>query len=207
MKRFSNFVVILVTAVAVSACGGQPAAPTLSAVDVQATAVAAAFTMIAETEAAIPTATPLPPTETATQTPLPTDTPPPLPTLNATLTSPTAPVAANTSTGGDPCATRVLAPKKGRATVIRVVNDSKATVRVSMYLQETAAHGECGYRSFDLTKNNDIVFTDLVQGCYWLWAWNIDNKEQINSSGSGCINNPDKWTFTISSNHVKFDGP
>jgi hypothetical protein len=207
MKRFSNFVVILVTAVAVSACGGQPAAPTLSAVDVQATAVAAAFTMIAETEASIPTATPLPPTETATQTPLPTDTPPPLPTLNVTLTSPTVPVAANTSTGGDPCATRVLAPKGGRETIIRVVNTTKVTVTVSMYLNETASHGECGYRSFQLSKNDDIVYTDLVQGCYNLWAWSNDSKTKFNSSGYGCINNPDKWTFEVTAEHVKFLGP
>ena len=44
MKRLSIFVPVLVTTLIISACGGQPAAPTLSAVDVQSTAVAAAFT-------------------------------------------------------------------------------------------------------------------------------------------------------------------
>jgi hypothetical protein len=106
-------------------------------------------------QAAIPTATPLPPTETPTQTPLPTDTPLPLPTLNVTLTSTTAPVGNNT--GGDPCATRVLSPSKGRETMIRVVNTTNVTITVSMYLNETASHGECGYRGFTLSKNNDIA--------------------------------------------------
>jgi hypothetical protein len=210
MKRLSIFTVIVVATLIVSACGAEPAAPTMSAVDVQNTAVAAAMTMIGETQAAIPTDTPLPPTETPTQTPLPTDTAIALPTLNVTLTSTTAPVSNNNSTGGgtDPCATRVLAPSKGRATIIRVVNTTKVSVRVSMYLNETASHGECGYRGFDLAKNNDIVFDDLVQGCYNLWAWSLDNRNAFQvASGSSCINNPDKWTFEIRENTIKFVGP
>ena len=141
MKHLSIFTLILVATVILSACGAEPPPPTMNAADVQNTAIAAASTMVAQTQAAVPTATPLPPTETATQTSLPTDTPLPLPTLNVTLTSTTAPVSNNT--GGDPCATRVLSPEKGRETVIRVVNTTNVTVTVSMYLEETAAHGEC----------------------------------------------------------------
>src|SRR5215217_6233828 len=109
MKRLSILTVLVVATLIVSGCGAAPATPTMSAVDVQNTAVAAAMTMIGETQAAIPTDTPLPPTEIPSQTPLPTDTPLPLPTLNVTLTSTTAPVSNNS--GGDPCATRVLSPK------------------------------------------------------------------------------------------------
>src|SRR5215217_5959295 len=117
MKRFS-LLTVAILAMIISACG-TPAAPTMNGADIQNTAVAAAFTMVAQTQAAVPTATPLPPTEAPTQTPLPTDTPLPLPTLNVTLTSTTAPVSNNNSSGGtDPCATRVLAPKQGRSTVI-----------------------------------------------------------------------------------------
>lgn len=206
MNRLSIFTVIVLTALVLSACGAEPPPPTMNAADVQNTAVAAAMTMIAETQAAVPTATPLPPTDTPTQTPLPTDTAVPLPTLNVTLTSTTAPTSS--SAGGDPCANRVLAPKKGRATIIRVVNTTNVTVRVSLYLNETAAHGECGYRGFDLAKNNDIVYEDLVQGCYNLWAWSLDNKKAFQvASGSSCINNPDKWTFEVRENTIKFAGP
>jgi hypothetical protein len=207
MKRFSFFTVTVLAGLILSACGA-PAAPTMNPVDVQSTAQAAAMTMVAETQAAVPTATSVPPTETPTETPLPlpTDTPASLPTLAVTLTSTTAPASNNS--GGDPCATRVLSPKQGRETVIRVVNTTKSTVRVSMYLNETASHGECGYRGFDLTKNNDIVYSDLVQGCYNLWAWSLDNKNAFQvSSVTSCINNSDKWTFEIREDTIKFVGP
>ena len=203
MKRLPIFTLILIVTVVLSACGAEPPPPTMNAADVQNTAIAAASTMVAQTQAAVPTATPLPPTETATQTSLPTDTPLPLPTLNVTFTSTTAPVSNNT--GGDPCATRVISPEKGRETVIRVVNTTNVSVTVSMYLEETAAHGECGYRSFQLSKNNDIVFTDLVQGCYSLWAFS--SSSDVNARGGGCINNPDKWTFEVREAMIKFTGP
>ena len=203
MKRLS-ILTILVLAMLISGCGAEPPPPTINAADVQNTAIAAAMTMVAQTQAAIPTATLPPPTETPTETPLPTDTPLPLPTLNVTFTSTTAPVS-NNAGGGDPCATRVLSPERGRETVIRVVNTTKVTVTVSMYLNETAAHGECGYRSFQLTKNNDIVYTDLVQGCYDLWAFS--SSSDVNARGGGCINNPDKWTFEIREDMIKFTGP
>ena len=203
MKPFSILTVIAAGALLISACGA-PAAPTVNPADVQNTAIAAALTMVAQTQAAIPTPTPLPPTETPTQTLAVTDTPLASPTLAVTL----APTLPPTSTpGGDPCANRQLSPAKGRETKIRVWNTTNVPITVSMYLNETAAHGECGWRSFNLAKNNDIVFTDLVQGCYNLWAWSDDPKGKFNSSGGGCINNDDKWTFEVNTATVKFVGP
>jgi hypothetical protein len=207
MKRFSTLTVAVI-AMLISACGA-PAAPTMQAVDVQNTAVAAAFTMVAETQAAIPTATPLPPTEPPTQTPLPTNTPLPLPTsaTSAVISSPTTASVSSNNSGGDPCATRVLSAPEGRETVIRVVNTTKLGVTVSLYLNETASKGACGYRSFTLAKNNDIVYTDLVQGCYNLWAWSDNAPGKFTSSGYGCINNSDKWTFEVRADTIKFVGP
>jgi len=204
MKRFKIPSFIAVITMMISACGAQ-AAPTLSAADVQLTAVAAAFTIVAETQAAIPTATPLPPTETASPTPLPTNTSVSLPTLEATFT----PAAVAATAGGDPCATRVLSwSPKGRATVIRIVNTAKAAVNVSLYLNETQDHNECGYRAYNLSPRNDVVISDLVQGCYNLWAWSSDPNVAVNAaSDTSCINNPDKWTFEISADRIKFLGP
>jgi hypothetical protein len=203
MKSFSTFTALLSIALILSACGA-PAAPTANPVDVQNTAIAAAMTMIGQTQAAMPTNTSLPPTETLTPTLAVTDTPLASPTLEVTL----APTLPPTSTpGGDPCATRPLSPQRGKETVIRVWNTTKVAVTVSMYLNETAAHGECGWRSFNLAKNNDIVFTDLVQGCYELYAWSDDPKGRFRSSGGGCINNSDKWTFEVNTATVKFVGP
>ena len=203
MNRFSILTVIVAITMIISACGAE-APPTMNAADVQSTAVAAAFTMVAQTQAAIPTNTPLPPTIAATQTPLPTNTPLALPTSEV-LASPTAAQASNSNV--DPCDTRVLGSPKGKATVIRIWNTTKVAVTVSLYLNETEGHGECGYRSYRLAKNADVVITDLVYGCYNLWAWSDDPKGKFNSSGYGCINNPDKWTFEVKTATIKFVGP
>jgi hypothetical protein len=204
MKQLPLITVLAAFTMIISACGA-PAAPTVNPVEVQNTAVAAALTMVAETQAAVPTMTPLPPTALPTETSLPTLTPLPLPTLGATLPATVAPATAGS--GVDPCANRQLSPKKGRETTIRVVNGTRVTITVSMYLNETEGAGECGWRSFNLSRNNDIVFTDLVQGCYNLWAWSDDPKGRFRSSGGGCINNPDKWTFEVTDAVIKFNGP
>jgi hypothetical protein len=206
MKQFKILQILFVLVIIVSACAPQ-AAPTMNSADVQSTAVAAAFTMVAETQAALPSPTPLPPTNTPTLTPMATDTPVPLPTLAVSLTSTSAPVSSGSDSGADPCANRVLSGSpKGRETVIRIANLTKSQVTVSLYLNETEGHGECGYRSYSLSKNNDVVISDLVQGCYSLWAWSTNNND-VNAGGGGCINNPDKWTFEIRESAIKFVGP
>ena len=200
--KYINRITLLILIIALSTGCGTEAPPTMSGADVQSTAIAAAFTIVAETQAAIPTSTPLPPTETPTSTPLPTNTSLSLPTLAATLTS----VPAAGSGSGDPCATRVLGAPLGKSTVIRIVNTVKQPVTVSLYLNETASHNECGYRGYNLSQRGSVVITDLVVGCYNLWAWSTGDKP-FNSSGYGCINNPDKWTFEINEATIKFIGP
>ena len=203
MSRLKSVSTILI-AVLLSACGAQ-ATPTINPVDVQNTAVAGAFTLVAETQAALPTVTPVPPTETATQTqtPLPTNTPLTLLTSATTLT-PVA-VAASTSTaGGDPCLTRILSwSPKGRPANIHIINTTRAVITISLYLNETADHFECGYRVYEIGSRSDVFITDLVQGCYTLWAFNNDQRTPVNAYGFGCINNPDKWTIEISQDRVK----
>jgi len=204
MKHIVFPSLLIVIVFIVSACGAQPV-PTVSAADVQHTAEAAAFTMVAQTQAAIPTATPLPPTETPTQTPLPTETSLALPTLEV---SPTTASSNTSNSNADPCATRVLSHSpRGRETIIRIANMTRAPVTVSLYLNETASAGECGYRSYSLSRSGDVVITDLVQGCYNLWAWGDAQNVHVNSAGYGCINNSDKWTFEINEGTIKFVGP
>lgn len=193
--------IIVIAAMVITACGAEPE-PTMSPVDVQFTAVAAAFTIVAETQAAIPTATPLPPTETPTQTPLATNTPLEQPTLAASLTS--APPTA--AAGGDPCDNRILSSApNGRPTKLNIINTTKMDITVSVYLNETADKGECGWWTFNLGRKGNLVRDTLVQGCYNIWAWSQDGK--VNSNGSGCPNNNDKWSFEISASNIKFVGP
>ena len=203
MKRFSTLTIVILVAMIIGACGAEPA-PTVNPADIGSTAQAAALTIIAQTQAAVPTNTLPPPTETPTQTPAVTNTVFVLPTQEVALVaSPTTAPA-----GGDPCATRVIGKPKGDLTKIRIWNSTNGPAVVSLYLNETKGHGECGYRSYNLAKNGDVVITDLVYGCYNLWAWSGDGaKEKFNSSGYGCVNNPDKWTFEITKAVIKFTGP
>jgi hypothetical protein len=200
MKHIS-IIAASVAVIILSACGAQAApTPAFNAQDVQNTAVAAAVTIVAQTQAAIPTATLLPPTDIPTETALPTDTPPALPTPEAVFTS--APVSQ--PSGGDPCASRVLsASPKGISTIISIVNTTKANITISLYLNETKSHGECGWRSYTLSKNGSVVISDLIQACYNLWAWSNDPKIHFNvASGTSCITSPQKWTFKISASTI-----
>ena len=80
----------ILLALLISACAPK-AAPTMNPADVQHTAEAAAFTMVAQTEQSNPTNTPIPPTASAS------------PTLPATLTSiPSRQAGANLSAICDP---------------------------------------------------------------------------------------------------------
>src|SRR5215212_11610717 len=120
MKYFSILTPVLTIALILSACGARAAqaTPTISAVEIQSTAAVVAFTIVAEAQAAIPTATPLPPTATITNTPIPTETFLPSPSP-LTLT----PASNGNSGGTDPCVNKVLpATLQGAPVKIRINN-------------------------------------------------------------------------------------
>lgn len=200
MKRFSIPTQVLVVTLIISACGGQ-ITPTVVPVDLQGTAVASALTLLAETQAALPTATPPSPTATLTNTPAFTPTIPPLPTLGATFT----PIPGGTSGPVDPCiSTRLPADLAGQAIKIRIDNPTKATINLTVYLQSGNPQGICGYRGYMLTAGQSLVITDLVEGCYTLWAWNPDPKDYFMvTNGTSCLNSSDDWTFDITPNGIK----
>jgi hypothetical protein len=206
MKRFSiptqALVQALVIMLVISACGATPqATPTINPVDLQSTMLAAASTLVAETQAAIPTATPPPPTATFTITPVATTTLPPLPTLGATFT----PSPVGNSNAGDPCVNNVLpASLTGEPIKIRVDNPTKATISLTVYLQSGNPQGVCGYRGYTLTAGGSLVINDLVEGCYSLWAWNPEPKDYFMvTNGTSCLDNSNSWTFDISTNGIK----
>ena len=184
----------------ISACGAQ-ATPTAIAIDIQGTVIAAAFTMVAETQAAIPTATPPPPTATSTDTPAPTNTLLPLPSSEVTLT----PVPSGNSGGGDPCINKVLpASLEGETVRIRIDNSTEAALSVSVYLIQTGPQSECGYRSYTLAPGQFVLINDLVEGCYTLWAWNPDPDSYfIVTNGTSCIDNSNNWIFDISTSSIR----
>lgn len=152
MKKFFRLGIIILSLL-ISACGGTPATPTIKPVDVQNTAVAAAFTVVAETHAAIPTTTSPPPTETASPTPPPTNTPAPSPTTDLLATSPTI-VPTFTSQPGavasaDPC-NQPIGSWLGPSVSIAIDPEYKPqgkddVIIVSLWVMTDK--GECGFLS------------------------------------------------------------
>jgi len=203
MKRFSILSLVLMVTLIISACGAREAqaTPTLNSFDLQSTAAVLAFTIVAETQAALPTATPLPPTETPTNTPVPTMTFPPLPASGLTLT----PVPNGNSGGGDPCINKVMpASLQGKTIKIRINNTTKAALALSVYLNQTTSQSQCGYRTYTVEPGQAVVINDLVEGCYTLWAWNPDPKGYfIVTNGTNCLDTSDTWVFSISTSSIK----
>jgi hypothetical protein len=153
MKR--NVLIIgAVLILLVSACAPQ-AAPTANPADIQHTAEAGAFTVVAETQAAVPTNTPVPPTDTPAPTALPSVTPLPLPTSSTPGALPTniptfTPQSPNTSSNGntsnnqDIC-NQPLTSWQGPTANFTIANQTKpeGTIVLSMYVVTTL--GQCGY--------------------------------------------------------------
>jgi hypothetical protein len=206
MKRFSILALALVIALSISACGAAPQAitPTANLADLQSTAFAAASTLVAETQSAPPSTTPPPPTAAATSTL------PPIPTLALTFTpnpdanlfTPTPVVNPSTE---DPCINTLLPPSlTGQKIKIRIDNPTKAAIMVSVNLQSRNPQGVCGYRGYSLAAGQSLVVTDLVEGCYSIWAWNPDPKNYfIVTNGTSCLNISKSWTFDVSPNGIK----
>jgi len=147
-------------ALLISACAPK-AVPTMDPVDVQHTAEAAAFTMVAQTEQVMPTDTAVPPTATstlpATLTPLPTLTvDASLPTVTgvattgslATSVPPTSPA---TVAATDANCNKALTSWKGPTSNFTIVNETKPQGEIILSLYVVTELGECGYLA-DVSK-------------------------------------------------------
>lgn len=161
MKRILS-VIGVVFILLVSACAPQ-AAPTTNPLDIQHTAEAAAFTVVAQTQEAQPTNTALPPTATSTQTPLPTLTAPPtqtvdpslptatgLPTIAATSAATAVPVVDSSGSTADAC-NKPLTSWKGPTATFTIKNETKPQGEIVLSLYVVTPLGECGYLT-DLSK-------------------------------------------------------
>lgn len=204
MKLFSKLTLLVTLAAVLSACGGAPAEPTISPQDIQSTAVAAALTIVAETQAAIPTNTPVPPTNTPEPSPTPTEAPLPSPTVDLALVPTFTPLPPTAS--GDPCNKVLGSSVSGTQTKIRLTNETKGSLVISLYLNLTP-FGECGYRGYNLEKGGSVTITDLVTGCYNVSVFVTEPKQSSKSFGYGCINNTDLWEFKIYADKVVLLAP
>lgn len=173
LKRI--FPILLTLAVFLTACGTQ-GTPTMAPVDVQNTAVAAAWTMVAETQLAIPSATPLPPTEVPSPTPLPTFTPEQLQVLStlpvATLPIISLPTSTVAAVGGCTDTTQLNVAEAGITSPIRIENESGGTLTyVTFYLNEgTNKFGQCGNIAVYKVTPGAWVTLQLPKGTYSAYA-------------------------------------
>jgi hypothetical protein len=133
------------------------AAPTADPVDIQHTAEAAAFTMVAQTELAAPSATRVPPTNTPNPSPtsLPSSTPLPLPTSGTaqvlpttgpSLTQTVSPAQPTAGSGGsEEICNQPLTAWQGPTANFTVANQTspQGTIVLSMYVETDL--GQCGY--------------------------------------------------------------
>ena len=195
MNRKTVLLAALVSII-LSACGAsEPPAPTMDPNSIVNTAQAAAFTMIAQTQAAIPTSTF---TETPTATPLPTDTPIPSPTLPATaLIPPTATTGAN----ANECYHPIEAGAGGPRSQLRFQNKTKGIVTVFVYLWKKIAFGECGYIGFDIYKNDTQTITSMPQGYFAVTAWT--NNRTKTAYGEAIISDDHLIDFIINDDYIQ----
>ncbi len=194
MKRI--LFVAATLALLLSACGPQ-ATPTIDPVQVQASAIAAANTMVAMTMAAIPTATPIPPTPV----PSPTLESPPTPISLPTLAVQPSPTVAPTSGGADTCNHLLDVKSSGPSTTLNLRNKTNGPVTISIGLSTKNVFGQCGYLSWQVGIRDSISVTVPQTGpgpCYWAYAWINDPKKPSNASGGGyCMNTAATWQLDI----------
>jgi hypothetical protein len=179
MYKKSLPILIILIMTLVSACGPAPE-PTLSADDLANTAVANAWTMLTLTQAAIPTATAtFPPT--ATFTPQPTFTfPAPLPTLELLSSNATATSSTN------PCYDPPPAKPKGKMVQIKLVNNSKGLVDLSLGMENPNDEGECATYYFPLGRYDQQVVS-VFAACYWGYAYIKDPDSNAETAGPLCL--------------------
>ena len=194
MKRV--WIILAIAMLVLTACGPEPE-PTLDPANVQGTAMAAALTMVAETQAAIPTATPLPPTEVPSATPFPTNTVPPLslesPTPTQAVAAALPTITSVPASGGtnDPC-NQPLTSWDGESAQITLQNNTKpkGLVTASLYFT-TTQFGQCGYIGAQF--NNSTTLTVPV-GTFSAGAF-VDGPKDFKIFGGGTITRPGNYSL------------
>ena len=200
MKHF--WILSVIAALVLTACGAEPE-PTMSPADVQSTAMAAAMTMVAETQAAIPTATQIPPTEPPTATPFPTNTVPPLnletptqaqaangfPTVAALPTNTLAPTASSGGSG-DVC-NQPLTSWGGESAQLTLRNNTKPKGLVTASLFFNASFGECGYISAQFDNSTTLT---VPVGTFSAGAF-VDGPKDFKIFGGGTITRPGNYSL------------
>lgn len=198
MRQKFLIVISVLIIFTISACGS--AEPTVNPQDQAATAMAEAWFVITQTQAALPTSTQIPPTNT------PEPTLPPPPTIPILATIPPAATVASVPTQ-DACNQPPPLEPKGAQVRIEIRNQSEGNVNLSLGMNSPNDQKECVTYSFVLANNNDDTAANVLVGCYWGWGW-VDGKEDsIAKTGSQlmCMDNPNLiYKILVTKERVEF---
>ncbi len=173
MKKKFLYVISILIISTLAACG--TAEPAMSSEDIANTAVADAWIAITQTQAALPTATLVPPTAT----PEPTGTP--LPTLPPLPTFPPATVAAGPTI--DPCNQVPPVEPQGALVNVEFINQSKGEVNLSLGMNTPNDKSECVTYSYSFGRGG-VPSTKVLAGCYWGYAWITGDEPSIARTGN-----------------------
>jgi hypothetical protein len=181
-----------------AACGPAPA-PTLSVSDIQKTAFPLVMTQFAQTQAAIPSDTPIP-TDLPTVAPILT----PLPTI-ALGTPLSAPVANPNATATVDCNQPIPAKTKGTTVSVKLVNRSGGTVDLSLGMNAANNLGECGVYAFHVSDKGNLSIT-ILSGCYWGFGYvSGGSKPSTSKVGNICFTDTTKTqALTIGADTMGF---
>ena len=179
-----------------TACAPQ-GTPTVNPADIAQTAEAAAFTMVAQTQAAVPTNTPIPPTATESATALPTLTSLPSPiSTGDTIVLPTPtgiptlvqqqPTSTSDSGAGTENCNKTLTSWKVPTVNFNIVNETKPQGSVVLSMYVVTEFGECGY------------LADVTQGPVGMYSAGafVDGKKDFKVFGGFQINQG-SWDIVI----------
>jgi len=198
MKRNALILGVILCLVA-SACA--PAAtPTANPLGIQHTAEAAAFTMIAQTEEANPTATPVPPTKTPSPTPSPTLTPITSPTSDLSPTQTQTVVSQSSGSTQDNC-NKALTSWDGATAKLNLANETKPQGVVTLSLYVVTELGECGYLSQQFESSSSL---SGPVGQYSAGAF-VDGKKDFRVFGGFRIVQG-SWTIVVKNESIVAQG-
>lgn len=191
-------ILLALAALTITACGSSPE-PTANPADIQSTAMAAAQTIVAETQAAFPTATLMPPTIAPSATAIPTNTSEPFGISSATLSIgvfPTnTPVPASVS--NDPC-NQPLTTWDGDSAKLIIYNNTKPKGLVTISLYFTTSLGQCGYIG---AQFNNTTTLSVPMGTFSVGAF-VDGNKDFKVFGGDVINRIGKYTLWVENDRI-----
>jgi len=199
MKRLLPL--ILLFSIILSGCGAlNPAAPaadataTISAEDIRATVDAMVYAMLTQTQAAMPTDTPIP----ATETPMPTATFTLVPTaILETATVALLPTATAAALDAYACTKQPLNSWTGGSAKVKITNNVKNT-SASVFFCVTTPYGEAGY-----IVGNAGSSVEIPYGYVTATAW-VSGAKNFNASIGFEVKTPDTRQIVIENGNVYY---